>query len=263
MLALRWVVVAAVAALYVVGPGDALAAPKPQPVDWNGYYVGGNGGYSWGYSSETATAAPVAGFASLPSTNFDGWFGGLQGGRDWRRDNWVFGIEGDWQLSGERSYAGASGMTGPICESGCDRVDVFTQSLTGSRELQWFSTLRPRLGMLIDPATLIYGTAGVALGQFAFATQSSVTCQRIIVAVGTPCSPPPGAPTVGTSNVTEHAEQFGWTVGGGLERRLDEDWSLKLEYLYVDYGSHVFAGNAVDAKLTDQILRVGLNYFFH
>ena len=38
--------------------------------------------------------------------------------------------------------------------------------------------------------------------------------------------------------------ETGYTVGGGLEYALDEDWSLKTEYLYVDLGDQTVTSPA-------------------
>jgi outer membrane immunogenic protein len=64
----------------------------------------------------------------------------------------------------------------------------------------------------------------------------------------------------------------GWTVGAGVEASLGGNWTGKIEYLYMDFGKYTTAGvlllNAppirVDlaSKVTDNILRVGLNYAF-
>lgn len=55
----------------------------------------------------------------------------------------------------------------------------------------------------------------------------------------------------------------GWTVGGGLEVKLDRNWSFKGEYLYVDVGDS-FGTQGVDrATLEDlHIVRAGINYKF-
>jgi outer membrane immunogenic protein len=46
---------------------------------------------------------------------------------------------------------------------------------------------------------------------------------------------------------------------------LSQNWSAKLEYLYLNFGSHTFlAGTGFDTniKLSDNIVRLGLNYKF-
>jgi outer membrane immunogenic protein len=65
----------------------------------------------------------------------DGWIGGVQLGRNWRSGNVLYGLEGD------------------ISFSGADGVD-------------WFGTVRGRLGYLISPSILLYGTGGLGLIDF-------------------------------------------------------------------------------------------------
>jgi outer membrane immunogenic protein len=58
----------------------------------------------------------------------------------------------------------------------------------------------------------------------------------------------------------------GWTIGGGVEWRLDPRWSAKIEYLYVDLGSRqlfdVVPGVPETVSATANVLRVGLNFKF-
>jgi outer membrane immunogenic protein len=59
----------------------------------------------------------------------------------------------------------------------------------------------------------------------------------------------------------------GWTVGGGLEFALSNNWTAKAEYLHVDLGNMncgfscgAAAGNSV--SLREDIVRGGVNYRF-
>jgi outer membrane immunogenic protein len=57
----------------------------------------------------------------------------------------------------------------------------------------------------------------------------------------------------------------GWTLGAGVEKKFTPNWSAKLEYLYVDFGTHTYfggTGNAVDVSFHDHIIRGGFNYAF-
>jgi outer membrane immunogenic protein len=67
----------------------------------------------------------------------------------------------------------------------------------------------------------------------------------------------------------------GWTVGAGVEGVISGNWTAKLEYLYVDLGnvsgsfttpliapSGAFATSSYSSHITDNILRVGVNYKF-
>jgi outer membrane immunogenic protein len=59
-------------------------------------------------------------------------------------------------------------------------------------------------------------------------------------------------------------------VGGGVEAALWSNWTAKLEYLYIDFGTvnDALIGIApitpivTSSRVTDQIVRVGLNYRF-
>ena len=59
----------------------------------------------------------------------------------------------------------------------------------------------------------------------------------------------------------------GWNVGGGLEYAFLNNWSAKLEYLYVDLGTATCGAgcsttNPFDVTFSTQIVRGGLNYKF-
>jgi len=80
---------------------------------------------------------------------------------------------------------------------------------------------------------------------------------------------PTGAPATNPfSNITVNA---GWTVGGGFEARLVGNWTGKIEYLYMDFGSMTTGVNnqlnttitaLFNSRLADQVVRVGINYKF-
>ena len=61
---------------------------------------------------------------------------------------------------------------------------------------------------------------------------------------------------------------WGYTVGGGVERKISPHWSVKAEYLYFSLNENSFGepigGVPIDfrAETTGHILRAGLNYAF-
>ena len=70
-------------------------------------------------------------------------------------------------------------------------------------------------------------------------------------------------PVAGAASSTD--TRAGWTVGAGVERKFSPNWSGKLEYLYMDFGTKTyFAGtaNQADVSFRDHILRAGINYQF-
>src|SRR5690242_6374042 len=60
---------------------------------WTGIYVGANIGYAWGRTTGTAAlAAPAVG-----QFDINGWQAGGQIGGNYQIQNWVLGIEADYQ----------------------------------------------------------------------------------------------------------------------------------------------------------------------
>ena len=66
--------------------------------------------------------------------------------------------------------------------------------------------------------------------------------------------------------------RVGWTIGAGVEGMITQNWTAKLEYLYMDLGG-IRSGTVslapiaaiaarVDTNFTDHILRAGINYKF-
>jgi outer membrane immunogenic protein len=213
-------------------------APPPPPVySWTGIYWGGNVGYSWGQSRNDGSLSNL-GVTVTESQNVDGVIGGVQTGYNYQFGNWVFGLETDIQASGQKG-----GSTFPV-------LAIPPSTLTTDHKLNWFGTTRPRLGFLATPNLLLYGTAGVAYGQ------TKDTYAATVAGVG----------TVATASVDD--VRAGWTAGAGIEGAFGGGWSAKVEYLYMDLGklqqTVTIPPAAVTAtfnsRLTDNIVRVGLNY---
>ena len=105
----------------------------------------------------------------------------------------------------------------------------------GSCELKmpWFATARGRIGYGGWGNLLPYITGGAAFANLK-------------------ASAPGG---------DETATRVGWTLGAGLEYALFSNWSVKIEYLYADFGTmDCTACGDVDYKA--QFVRAGLNYRF-
>ncbi|UPK25127.1 outer membrane protein [Bradyrhizobium sp. 195] len=254
-------------------------APIADPVwSWTGFYVGANGGYSWGRSRtdvsyfNTPTGAPIAPPAgSITNAAFDmnGGIAGGQAGYNWQNANWVYGIEGDLQWSGEKGSAGFScvgtavaPVAGP-CLPGLTFLPpggLAGTTLTIDQKLQWFGTVRGRVGILATPKVLFYGTGGLAFGEIK--TTGTMTGFSALAPFGAPIA------SVGSNSTT----RVGWTAGVGVEGKITQNWSAKLEYLYMDLGrfssgpftlSPALPISAnVSSRFTDHILRAGINYQF-
>jgi len=248
--------------------------------DWTGFYVGLNGGYSWGKANTTMTGvSPLAAIFPIPAfapfgQNVNGGIGGGQIGYNWQVDRkWVLGLEGDIQWSGERSSSlltvvgpryGSTAIGIPFPGPGPDFNAIITQMANLAYDLQWFATFRGRAGVLVDPQTLLYATGGLAVGEFKYSAQATTSIQ--VFGPGLGGTTPNGPPLVFAGAAASSSDtRVGWTVGAGIERKFTPNWSGKLEYLYMDFGSKTyFAGtlNQADVSFRDHVFRAGINYEF-
>jgi outer membrane immunogenic protein len=243
-------------------PRPPAPAPVMAPVwNWNGFYIGVNGGYSWGRASRDVNFFnPLNGLliasGSGGGRNMDGGLFGGQIGYNWQTSNWVFGIETDAQWTGQK------GSTNVLCAvAGCFPTAVVPGAGVGASltdKLEWFGTFRGRVGVAVVPSVLLYATGGAAYG----------TLKTDLDLSGFTAAGVPVFVSGSTSNT-----KFGWTVGGGIEAMFAPNWSGKLEYLYVDLGSISNSvvlptaagfplGANVTTRVTDNIFRAGINYHF-
>ena len=249
-----------------------MKAPTPAAIvayTWSGWYVGGNVGYSWGRSRTNVDfftnpggvlIVPPAGSITSFDSDLDGWIGGGQIGANWQTGQFVLGGEADIQWSGQKgssSYLCAATVIGGPCLPGLTFLPAGAtgSSLALSQKLQWFGTVRGRIGVTPVPTWLLYLTGGLAYGEIKTSgTLAGFTANGTAIV------------TTGASSDTN----FGWTVGGGAEGVISGPWTGKIEYLYMDLGSVSSsfiplapAPQAVfTSRITDHILRAGLNYRF-
>jgi outer membrane immunogenic protein len=232
--------------------------------NWSGFYAGLNGGYSWGRSN--STAFPTTAIFTTPlRQNVDGGLGGGQVGYNWQIDRkWLIGVEADIQGTAERGRF--NNVVGSFRVPAGDFNLLATAATDSTTSLPWFATFRGRAGFLADPSLLLYATGGLAVAEVKYATQESLTAQFFGPgATGT--TPRAGFPpvTVLGPALSESQTRVGWTVGAGLEKKFNQNWSAKLEYLYLDFGSKTYFGgtaNQTDVTFRDNILRAGINYAF-
>jgi outer membrane immunogenic protein len=264
---------AAVACLFATTAFAADLAPRtytkapPMIVDpgynWTGFYAGINGGYSWGSAAETVSiGTPFSAFAS--KQHVDGGLAGGQIGYNWQVDpKWVLGLEADAQWTGERGSSDffLGTLRGPT--PGNDFNFVASASVNNETKLPWFATFRGRAGFLADPSLLLYATGGLAVGEVDYRTQTTATLQ--LFGPGTAGTTPAGPAVTAVTAFSESQTRVGWVAGAGLEKKFTREWSAKLEYLYIDFGSKTYFGgtaNPVDVSFHDQIVRAGINYQF-
>jgi outer membrane immunogenic protein len=245
---------------------SVVAAGKSRLFNWSGFYAGVSAGGTWAESRIGTLAecldiaippaplpdgvlncTPIAP-AQLPAVNAAGtgslsdrgFTGGVQGGYNMQTGSFVFGLEVDaasFKLGASRSVA----------------VPALATVAT-SFDTDWLFTARARVGMPVAPNLLIYGTAGFALTDLS--VSNSVT-------------------TIGAASA--RGLVTGRTIGAGAEWALSRNWSIRGEYLYLDFGNvtvnsptSISGAQLADdyntvrttADLTAQIVRLGLNHKF-
>lgn len=221
--------------------------------DWPGFYGGFNVGYGAGEGDgDTSYLPDPATFDATPfspSVDMDGVVAGIQGGHNWQFGNTVVGVEADasWSdINGDDTFS-------PLADGGGTPDPTWFQDSSG--DLNWLATLRGRIGWLISPNTLLYGTGGVAYGEVEYETFTSFT-------------PLPAFQYAGSASES----RTGWTAGFGGEWAGAGSWSWRAEYLYYDLGSTDFVASPLapnppfavtqDFDTTGSIVRFGANFEF-
>jgi len=239
----------------------------PAPVQsWVGFYGGVNVGYGWdrrdmaigvGTTDPGLFGALLEEYQQIGviprslSPSADGVIGGLQVGYNWQPGaNWLFGLEADFQGSGIK---GAQTHIAVVQFQETMRYDA-------EKKLDWFGTVRARLGVLATPSLLLYATGGLAYGN----TKINFNAANLDVGCGVPLTL--------CARGSSSGVKIGWTAGAGIEAMLASNWSFKAEYLFVDLGkrsAHIVLDTVPEVFYTpstrfqEHIARVGVNYHFN
>jgi outer membrane immunogenic protein len=112
-----------------------------------------------------------------------------------------------------------------------------TQTTAARQSTDWYGTVRGRVGWLATPNLLLFGTGGFAYGRVDGSANYSIAPAPNFVSAsfggfGFLCT---GGVTCFAGGSSE--TRTGWTAGGGAEWLLDQHWSAKIEYQFVDLGS--------------------------
>lgn len=99
----------------------------------------------------------------------------------------------------------------------------------------WFGTLRGRLGVAPWQGVLFYATGGLAFA---------------------------GLEAEVNGGLSESRSHIGWTIGAGAEVALNQAWSVKAEYLYLDYASRAYTITGANHGFDTSLVRFGVNYRF-
>jgi outer membrane immunogenic protein len=211
-----------------------LKTPLPPPVwTWTGCYVGIEGGGALGTDPVVASTGPFTGRTVTTITPTNGLVGGTVG-CNYQFTWFVIGVEDDLSFNGIQSTA----------------VDLapFPTTNTHSVRGTWLDTLRGRVGIATWDNTFVYATGGAAFAGL----RDSVAGPGGVVGASV------------TNNVT------GWTAGGGVEWMPFQNWSVKVEYLRIQFPTVSDAFNTatppfvgVTTRLSENVIRAGVNWHFN
>jgi outer membrane immunogenic protein len=241
----RQILLASVGAIAIAGSAFAADLPYrgPPPVylppvpifTWSGLYIGGQIGYAWGKDNVDVTDNPIANVVSL-SESPKGVIGGAHLGYNLQIAQWVVGLEGSVDGTSMHSSFTPAGFFSTVQFS--DRVAV-----EGS--------IRARAGIAFN-RVLLYATGGAAF--------AGIDNTYLLL---------PPAFAAGTSEKVTKT-RAGWTVGGGIAYAVTNNWSVRAEYRYSDYGRYndfpfqgeVPGGLIARHHLTENQVQAGVSYKF-
>jgi len=224
---------------FAVAGGDIEPVVEPVVVEvadaWAGPYVGLQAGYIWGDAETRAEDErypdePIV----LSGFDVDGWTGGIFAGYNWRINNdFLLGIEGEW------NYVSADDT---ITDSGNDHV------WGAEVEQDWDASLRLIAGMDMGDY-MPYITGGIAWAGVNVHGFRDPGTQMAI-------------------SEDHDATLTGWTVGAGVEKKIDENLIARIQYRYSDYGDETWdlgeEGDYDTGKIeyNANMLTVGVSYRF-
>jgi outer membrane immunogenic protein len=223
----------------------AVKAPPllPPVYSWTGCYVGGNVGYGW---QRNHPFDPILVFDPGSDTG-TGIMGGGQIGCDYQfASKWVVGIQGMFdgaRVNGSHVYPSPPAVPNEIL----------------GFSTRWFGTLTGRIGYAVTPQALLYFKGGSAWVRTNYTDDCTIgNCGGV-------------GQFLGSANTT----RSGWTIGGGGEYSFNLNWSLFVEYNYIDFGTKnvallynnpIFGAPPTYTYRETQNLQtvlVGLNYRFN
>ena len=137
--------------------------------------------------------------------------------------------------------------------------------LTCENNVRSLYTVTGWIGFTYWDRVLWYGKGGLAIGEFKADIRCNTNSQPTPF-LGTSGLLLPGCPVQGTSRT-----DAGWTIGGGSELGLTDNWSVKAETSYFSLGSSRYSlgtlstlstRSAADVRRNGWITTIGLNYRF-
>ena len=238
---------------------DMAVKARPAPVvavyNWTGFYIGINGGYGWNDTQDVGVTGSNLITAAQPGTvpfrvplRPEGGLVGGTVGYNWQFGRGVAGIEADFDWADIKDARRVDlPLVGPSVRT------------SASQKIDFFGTVRGRVGALLTDQFLLFVTGGLAYAN----VKSDANVNEFF-----------SAPVLGRQFIASADElRYGWTVGAGAEWKFASNWSLKGEYLYYDLGGYTIRGNQSNPangidfatysfSTRGSIARGGINYQF-
>ena len=222
------------------------APPPPIPVfTWTGLYVGGQVGYEFGRSTAFASS-PVIGGLAANSGSKNGVIGGGHVGYLFSTQSLpvlgsFFGSNGGFGFG----TGGVIGIEGDVDGTGA-RTNYLLGGIGNSARENIQGSVRGRVGIAFD-RVLFYATGGAAFGDLRNTYVNTLTG--------------------GLDNYSH--TRVGYTVGGGVEYAFTNNFSVRAEYRYTDFGTFTDnlanstgGGVNVSHRETDNRVQAGFSYKF-
>jgi outer membrane immunogenic protein len=221
------------AAAALIG-GSALAAdlparaPAPASYDWTGVYFGGHLGGAWqsaSFQDPSATQnitlccdliGSLAPGAATSNATGSGFLGGGQFGFNYQIGRLVVGS--DFDFSGTSLTGNSVGVIPGATSSVANVTETF------GIHTDWTATATSTIGIAKD-RWMWYNKAGAAWAHDSYSLG--------LTGVNQGFGP---AGSFGFQS-TASGTRVGWTVGTGIQWAFADNWSAKIEYDYLDFGS--------------------------
>ena len=224
-----------------VGVCSRTYAAEPQVYDWTGLYFGAHIG---GAFQTTDFSDPTSGqlpdwapflaspngnvFANAPGESFrsNSLLGGFQAGANYQFEHFVFGGEFDMSWTGLNGSTASAPPPSPFFLIAAPPGWTFSATDSLREHTDWIATTTARFGIAANN-WLFYGKGGAAFDRntYTLSHQASVTAAGF------------GTFLSSTFSSTASDVRVGWTLGAGMEWAFASNWSAKLEYDFMDFGS--------------------------
>lgn len=208
--------------------------------DWSGFYAGVFAGYGLDTAVATSSSTGPLTIETDPGefltfgensyqTRFESLLGGVQAGYNHQVNNFVLGVEGTVGIGGLKKTNASSATYNFV-----DGADFANNTLDNRTDfsVDWLTTFAARVGVDLD-GWLVYGKAGVVVADISAESRSGYTLDSNVGAgLGGPL------PNGTYSSAKSYSGLRGGAVlGVGLEKMLNANVSLGVEYSYINMGN--------------------------